>query len=376
MALRGRQANRSFRPQAGLDEEAGSAHRVPLAQAEGRPSLDRSCRYEIRTGKAGLRSVILGARGLLRRGYGLMALDFCAIDFETANSFRGSPCAVGMARVVDGRLAATQRGLMRPPEGYDEFDAFNVMLHGITPKMVTREPRFADILPEIVAFVDGLPFVAHNAAFDMGVIRDACGASEIAWPQTSYACTLVLPRVTWKLLSYSLQWVAEAAGVELGQHHEPEADARAGGSIMVAIAREHGAASLEELVSATGVQLGSLAPGAWFGCHRTDFTHFVPATNQNADPNNPLYGREIVFTGALSSMTRETAWQVVASVGGQPCRSVTKGTNILVMGYQDAGVLRPGECLSGKARRAEELRAAGQAIEVMCEADFLQHLKA
>ena len=305
-----------------------------------------------------------------------MALDFCAIDFETANSFRGSPCAVGLARVVDGRVVDTHRRLMRPPDGFDEFDAFNVMLHGITRKMVAHEPRFGDILPEIVAFADGLPFVAHNAAFDMGVIRDACGASEIAWPQCSYACTLVLSRLTWRLLSYSLPWVAEAAGVGLGHHHEPEADALAAGSIMVAIAREHSAGSLEELLSATGVRLGSLTPGDWFGCLRKDFLHFVPVANQDADPNNPLYGREIVFTGALSSMTRETAWLVVAAVGARPCRNVTKGTSILVVGYQDAGVLRPGACLSGKARRAEELRAEGRAIEIMDEADFLQHVKA
>jgi DNA polymerase-3 subunit epsilon len=97
---------------------------------------------------------------------------------------------------------------------------------------------------------------------------------------------------------------------------------------------------------------------------------------EDANPNNPLYGRNIVFTGELSSMTRETARQVVASVGAQPQHDVNKRTNILVMGYQNAAVLRPGECLSGKARRVEELRAAGQSIEVMCEADFLQNLKA
>ena len=32
-----------------------------------------------------------------------MGLSFCAIDFETANAFRGSPCAVGLVRVVDVR---------------------------------------------------------------------------------------------------------------------------------------------------------------------------------------------------------------------------------------------------------------------------------
>lgn len=51
-----------------------------------------------------------------------MSLDFCAIDFETANAFRGSPCAVGLARVVDGQIVETRRLLMQPPEGYDSFD--------------------------------------------------------------------------------------------------------------------------------------------------------------------------------------------------------------------------------------------------------------
>ena len=36
------------------------------------------------------------------------------------------------------------------------------------------------------------------------------------------------------------------------------------------------------------------------------------------------------------------------------------GTDILVVGFQDARKLRPGEILSGKSRKAQELRAAGQ----------------
>ena len=30
-------------------------------------------------------------------------LDYTALDFETANSYRGSPCAVGLVRVRDGQ---------------------------------------------------------------------------------------------------------------------------------------------------------------------------------------------------------------------------------------------------------------------------------
>ena len=69
----------------------------------------------------------------------MAGLNFCAIDFETANANRGSACAVGLARVVDGEIVATTHFLMRPPEEVDWFDGFNVELHGITAEMVARE---------------------------------------------------------------------------------------------------------------------------------------------------------------------------------------------------------------------------------------------
>ena len=301
-----------------------------------------------------------------------MSLSFCAIDFETANAYRGSPCAVGLVKVVDGQVVGARSLLMRPPEGYDDFDAFNMFLHGITPAMVRGQPRFAQRLPEIVAFAGGLPFVAHNAAFDMGVIRDACDVSYLAWPEASYACTLVFSRVTWDLLSYSLPWVAEAAGVPFEHHHDPDADARAAASIMLAIARHYGAATLADIVAATYGHLGSMSPGFWSGCHRiwSGRVADIPVANPDADPAHPFYGREIVFTGALGSMTRTVAWARVAEAGGRPAPNVTKHTNVLVIGYQDARKLRPGEDLSAKARKARDLREHGQQIEIMPEDDF------
>jgi hypothetical protein len=37
-------------------------------------------------------------------------LDFTAIDFETANSYRGSPCAVGVIRYRNGQPVANNAG--------------------------------------------------------------------------------------------------------------------------------------------------------------------------------------------------------------------------------------------------------------------------
>jgi DNA polymerase-3 subunit epsilon len=303
-------------------------------------------------------------------------MSYCAIDFETANWFRGSPCAVGLVKVVDGEVADTRRYLMRPPKGYDDFDAFNIALHGITPEMVQHEPRFAQRLPEMIEFAEGFPFVAHNAAFDMGVVRDACDASGLPWPRLSYTCTLVLSRCTWSLLSYSLPWVAEAAGIPFDHHHDPDADARACSAILLAVAAHHNATTFDELARATGVRLGTMGDAVWDGCHRGWFEgrQYVPDANPNADPCHPFYGQEMVFTGALSSMPRAVAWDRVAEVGGRPAPGVTKHTNILVIGYQDARVLRPGEELSAKARKARDLRDHGQPIEVMPELDFVRLL--
>ena len=287
-----------------------------------------------------------------------MALSFCAIDFETANSYRGSPCAVGLVKVVDGQVVDTGCYLMRPPEGCDHFDPFNIELHGITPAMVRNEPRFAARLPEILAFADGLPLVAHNAAFDMGVIRDACDVSGLAWPKASYVCTLVLSRLTWSLLSYSLPWVADAAGVSHLHHHDPEDDARAAASVLLVIAQRHGTTTLGGIVAATHIQLGLMSPEDWNGCHREwSGTGVVPGANPDANPEHPFYGLEIAFTGALSSMTRAMAWTRTAEVGGHPASGVTRHTNILVIGYQDARKLRPGEELSAKARKPRPANA-------------------
>ncbi len=308
-----------------------------------------------------------------------MPLSFVALDFETANAHRGSPCAVGMVRVLDGSITDSRRLLMRPPASVDGFDDFNIHLHGITPAMVKGEPRFRDRFSEIVEFIGDLPVVAHNAAFDLGVIRDACDESNLRWPTLSYACSLVLARQTYSLLSYSLPWVAEAAGCPMDDHHDPEADAVAAARIFLDIAARREAGSVEETLTSARCAMGRLDPDGWRGSYHKQPGgggpgYLLPPTNPDADPSHPFYGRQMVFTGALATMTRQQAWDLIAERGATPSDGVTKRTNILVIGYQDARVLRPGAVLSAKAQKAAALREKGLPIEVMPEEDFFQLL--
>lgn len=305
-------------------------------------------------------------------------LNFTAIDFETANSYRGSPCSVGLVRVRGGQVVDERHWLIRPPIGADWFDGWNTSIHGITADMVADAPRWSEILPHIVSFIGDDVVVAHNAAFDTGVIRYACAVDNIEWPELKFLCTLVLARRALSLPSYRLPFVAETLGYELEAHHDALADARAVVEIVRRLTETQSTADIVGLAESVGVAIGTMGSGIYKGSVATgggSGRAFTPIeVNPDADPEGYLYGRVVVFTGALMSMTRDMARQACARLGATPEENTTKRTNVLVVGDINPAVLRPGSELTGKARRAFELQDKGQEIEVMTEDDFLRCL--
>lgn len=304
-------------------------------------------------------------------------LNFTAIDFETANGYRGSPCAVGLIRVRAGIIVDEQRWLIRPPEPVDYFAPFNTWVHGITEAMVADAPRWRDILPKLIDYIGDDVLIAHNAGFDIGVIRYACAVDNIQWPALRFVCSLVMSRHALSLPSYRLPFVTEALGCALGQHHDPLDDARAVTRVVAALARREKMSSLDDLAARLGVYIGHMSSGMYRGSVSVSTGGGARAlirqdVNPVADPGGYIYGRVVVFTGALMSMTRQIAWEECARVGALAELNMTKRTNVLVIGDLNPASLRPGETLSAKARKAFALQQKGQAIEVMTEDDFLR----
>lgn len=130
-----------------------------------------------------------------------MPLDFTAIDFETANSSSASACAVGLARVRDGRVVSTAGWLIQPPAGHDRFFELNTGIHGIRADDVVDAPGWSEQLPELAAFIGDDVVVAHNAGFDMTVLRRACEATGDTCPPYRYVCSLQVSRKTYDLAS-------------------------------------------------------------------------------------------------------------------------------------------------------------------------------
>ncbi|WP_243073518.1 exonuclease domain-containing protein [Microbacterium sp. SS28] len=189
-----------------------------------------------------------------------MPLDFTAIDFETANSSSASACAVGLARVRDGRVVAATGWLIQPPPGHDRFFDVNTRIHGIREEDVADAKTWTAQLDELTAFIGDDVLVAHNAGFDVSVLRRACEATDDVCPPYRYLCSLQVARRVYDLDSYRLPSVAAVAGFMDFAHHDAAADALACAHIIIDAAQRVGAYDMASLAKAAGARIAQI-PG-------------------------------------------------------------------------------------------------------------------
>ncbi|MGL3149690.1 3'-5' exonuclease [Microbacterium sp. A82] len=184
-----------------------------------------------------------------------MPLDFTAIDFETANSSPASACSVGLVRVRDGEVVATADWLIRPPAGHDEFQEWNIKIHGIHPHDVAEAATWPEQFDRLCNFAGADVLVAHNAGFDLKVLRTASDVTDLDCPPYRSLCSLQVARKTYDLESYRLPKAAAAAGFAEFSHHDALADARACAQIIIDAGRRAGAADVDELATALGIRV-------------------------------------------------------------------------------------------------------------------------
>lgn len=156
---------------------------------------------------------------------------FVAIDFETADYARDSACAVGLARVEEGRVTTTAYRLIQPPRPCVLFTE----IHGITWEDVENEPLFGQVWPELAGLFEGIEFItAHNAPFDKGVLHACCAAAGLAAPPQPFICTVKLSRAELGLKPATLSHVCHHLGIPL-KHHHALSDAEACAKIMITV---------------------------------------------------------------------------------------------------------------------------------------------
>jgi DNA polymerase-3 subunit epsilon len=176
-----------------------------------------------------------------------------AIDFETASRERASACALGLAVIEGDRIVEKREWLIRPPGNH--FESINTHIHGIHADLVAREPEFDELWMEIEPYLRGAVVLAHNAAFDISVLRASLARYDLESPRIDgYHCTVTMSRKVWPdLENHRLSSVCRFCGIELN-HHEAASDALACASIALRCLAETGEPTLDHMAGALGMR--------------------------------------------------------------------------------------------------------------------------
>jgi DNA polymerase III subunit epsilon len=278
-------------------------------------------------------------------------MQFAAIDVETANANLASICQVGVAIFRDGKHVDSWSTLVDPE---DEFDGFNVAVHGIDDRRVRGAPTWPQTTETLRALLTG-SVVACHSAFDRTATGKACSRYRLDYFDCRWLDTVRVARRAWPeqfgLKGYGLDKVATFLGITF-KHHDALEDARAAGEILCRACSDSGL-SLEE----------------WFGRVNTPINPCQSAPlARTGNSEGPLAGHVVVFTGSLT-IPRSEAADWAARAGCDVADGVTKKTTLLVVGDQDVSKLG-GKAKSSKHLKAEGLMAKGASIRVLRESDF------
>lgn len=147
------------------------------------------------------------------------------VDLETtgANPAFDRVIEVGIVKVSGGQIEHEWSTLVDPGEPIPPLiQGFT----GITDAMVRGAPRFADIADEMLARIEGCLFVAHNARFDCGFLRNEFRRLERAF-QPRVLCTVKLSRALYpEHHRHGLDALIARHGLACAARHRALGDAR------------------------------------------------------------------------------------------------------------------------------------------------------
>ena len=155
---------------------------------------------------------------------------YIVFDVETPNNYNDRISAIGISVVENGRIVDEFFSFVNPEE---PFDQFNTDLTGIDAHTVADAPTFPELWPQIEGIISSGILVAHNAPFDMGVLKKCLNDYGIQWKdRAKYCCTVQVGRKTLPGMRHGLADMCERYGISL-DHHKADSDSRAAAEILI-----------------------------------------------------------------------------------------------------------------------------------------------
>lgn len=164
--------------------------------------------------------------------------DVVIVDTETTGAGPGARLVeIGALHVRDGKVIAQFQTLIDPEEN---IPSYVIRIHGITNAMVKGAPRAKLVLPAFLEFVGDRCLLAHNAAFDRGIIAQELLRVGMKRPDIPMFCSVRLARKVFpQAPNHKLSTLASYLKIPDPPSHRAIADCMTTVGVLVACASRH-----------------------------------------------------------------------------------------------------------------------------------------
>lgn len=188
-------------------------------------------------------------------------MNFISIDFETANEQRHSPCAIGVVVANEHEIIDEFYSLINPMMA---FRSMNTYVHGITEKDVWDAPTFKELWSTLYPYLADQVVIAHNASFDMSVLRKTLDHFHLPYPNMEYLCTVNISKKVWPdLPNHKLNTLAASHDIMFEHHHALE-DARAAAKVLMKAMASYESTNLDQFLEKCQMKKGKIYDHGYF----------------------------------------------------------------------------------------------------------------
>lgn len=318
--------------------------------------------------------------------------DFIMLDFETATPQRSSACAIGVIAVNGLEIVDQKSWIIRPPR--NEFSHINMRIHNITPEKAENMPNFRVLWEnDLMEYLEQSSIIlAYNANFDMSVLKNSLKYYNLSSIYFKYADAIEIVKAlaASDFHSYKLNEIASYYNVQLTDHHNPLADAKAAAEIVIKLLENHSLenifdfrAQYPELFHSFDLYFNDIKERPYHQSSSNQrqriFKEFYNNTFVNydeliypekIDESMPLFNKSFCFTGVLD-MPRQEAMQTVINQGGIIRKSACKNLDYLVVGKQDKRIVGPDGKSSKERKAIKHNKEDGSHTQILNEEQFL-----
>lgn len=184
---------------------------------------------------------------------------YAIVDIETTGGLVKRDKITEIAIVIyDGMYVVDQyQTLINPERSIPEFIT---RMTGITNEMVEDAPLFCEVAKEIVLRTEGCVFVAHNARFDYGFLREEFSRLGYSYTRKQLCTVRLSKKMLPHLKSHSLDSLIRHFNLAVDKRHRALDDALATTEVFKRITTtEYGVAQVSDIIN-LGIREAKLPP--------------------------------------------------------------------------------------------------------------------